>query len=249
VKKPGEPVEWYEIAFDRMYPLLYPRRDREEAERVLDCFGDLLGDAEPVLDLACGNGRYLAGLLKRKFTTFGVDLSWFMVERAVGTRRLRGKVVRGDMRRLPFRDGSFGAVLNMFTSFGYFAVDMDNLRVLHEVSRTLRHGGLFLFDFVNASRIRRQQLLDTERREKGYTICERRSIEDGRCLVKRVEAAHRRTGGTFEYEERIRLYDQRELATMLESADMVVSGVFGDYDRRPFVETESERLIMVCERQ
>lgn len=249
MKKPGDPVEWYEIAFDRMYPLLYRRRDREEAERVLDSFGELLSDAEPVLDLACGNGRYLAGLLKRKFTTFGVDLSWFMLERAVGTRRLRGRVVRGDMRRLPFRDGSFGAVLNMFTSFGYFAVDMDNLRVLREVSRTLRRGGVLLFDFVNASWIRRQHLPDSERREKGYTIRERRSIQDDRCLVKRVEAVHRRTGEALEYEERIRLYDQSELATMLESADMVVSGVFGDYDRGPFVETQSERLIMVCERR
>jgi SAM-dependent methyltransferase len=243
-------VEWYEIAFDRIYPILYGHRSDEEAEIVLDAFGDLVMGRDPVLDLACGAGRYMASADKRGVRMWGVDLSEFLLKEAAGREGLSGRLVRADMRRLPFGDGAFGAVLNMFTSFGYFAMDMDNLLVLREVSRLLRRGGLFLIDYVNAIRARSMVLEDTRREVDGWVVRESRSLEaEGRYLVKGVEAQNGTTGETVAYDERVRLYSRDEMVTMLESVDLVVSGAFGDYDRSDFDERESDRLILVCEKR
>jgi len=144
---------WYEIAFDRLYPVLYGHRDESEARRAVASFGQLFDHRGPVLDLACGNGRYVSALMEAGVDARGVDLSSFLLREAVRERGLGGRVVRGDMRRLPIRGGSVGGVISMFTSFGYFDHDLDNLSVLQEVARVLEPGGVFLFDFVNAGRV------------------------------------------------------------------------------------------------
>ena len=243
-------MEWYKTAFGRLYTVLYSRRDYREAERVLDSFGDLLCTDDPILDLACGGGRYMVSAARRGFKVWGVDLSEFLLEQAVSRPELAGSVVRGDMRKLPFRDGVFGAVLNMFTSFGYFETDMDNLIVLSEVSRVLKNGGTLLFDFINSGKIITKPLTETERESNGYSIHETRTLEsNGKFLVKRVRAANHSTGDLIEYDERVRLYGRQELLTMLDSIDLGVSGVFGDYDRGEFRADESERIILICEKQ
>ena len=78
------------------------------------------------------------------------------------------------MRRLPFQNETFGAVLNMFTSFGYFGADMDNLLVVREISRVLEQGGLLLFDYVNAVKARTMVLEDTVRETEGWMVRESR---------------------------------------------------------------------------
>jgi SAM-dependent methyltransferase len=243
-------VEWYEVAFDRIYPVLYRHRSDEEAEMVLDAFGDLVAGRDPVLDLACGAGRYMASADKRGTHAWGVDLSEFLLAEAAGRDGLAGRLVRADMRRLPYGDGVFGAVLNMFTSFGYFGADMDNLLVLREVSRVLRRGGLLLMDYINAARARTMVLEDTRREVDGWVVRESRSLEaEGRYLVKGVEAQNGTTGETVAFDERVRLYTHDEMVTMLESVDVVLSGAFGDYDRSDFVEAVSDRLILLCEKR
>ncbi len=242
-------AKWYEVAFDRIYPVLYRHRSDDEAELVLDAFGDLLAGRVRVLDLACGSGRYMSSADKRGMKTWGVDLSEFLLSEAVAREGLAGRLARGDMRRLPFCGESFDAVLNMFTSFGYFEADMDNLLVVREISRVLEHGGLLLFDYVNAVKARTMVLEDTVRETEGWMVRESRSLgEDGRFLIKGVEAQNSATGETVTYDERVRLYSRDEMVTMLESVDLSLSGAFGDYDRSDFDEQRSDRLILICEK-
>ena len=171
-------MEWYEAAFDRLYPVLYSHRDSAEAEQALDTFGHLFEGASPVLDLASGDGRYLEALLKRGVHAYGLDLSHYLLSRSVDEWGHGGRVAQGDMRHLPFFDRTFGGVLNMFTSFGYFSVDTDNLLVFREVHRVLRPGGVFLFDYINAEKITSGLLEETQRESGGYEIREKRTIEE-----------------------------------------------------------------------
>ena len=65
-----------------------------------------------VLELGCGDGRTLAALAARPGTSVGLDLSpaaLALCRPAPGSPA--PLLVRGDARRLPFRDGSFDAVL------------------------------------------------------------------------------------------------------------------------------------------
>jgi hypothetical protein len=137
----------------------------------------------------------------------------------------------------------------MFTSFGYFSVDTDNLLVFREVNRVLGRGGVFLFDFINASRISANLLGETRRESMGYDIHEKRVIEGhGKYLVKHATISDPRTQTTESIEERLRLYTKRDLVLMFKSVGLDVTDCFGDYNGNEFVDGVSERVIIVCEK-
>ena len=242
-------MEWYEAAFDRFYPILYSHRDADEAALAIDTFGAYLEGSEPILDLASGDGRYLKALIDAGYEAYGLDLSHYLLSRAVSDPELRGRMVQGDMRHLPFSDESVGAVINMFTSFGYFSVDTDNLLVFREVHRVLRRGGVFLLDFINTSRISADALADTRRESQGFDIRERRVIEDhGKYLVKYATIREIEGSATETIEERLRLYSRDDLLVMLKSVSLRVIDMFGDYKGNEFVDGVSDRIILLCER-
>lgn len=246
--------EWYETAFDRLYPVVYCHRDEEEARRAAAAFAGLIAPAgvrARVLDLACGSGRHLIAFAAEGLEMIGLDLSGFLLERAVVENGLAGRVVQGDMRALPFRSGAYAGAINMFTSFGYFECDADHARVLDEVARVLRPGGRFLIDYVNAPvavRVVAERARSEREASGGYTVHEDRGLEDGgRYLVKDVRVTHPREE-TIAYRERVRLFGPDELARMLERAGLKERGRFGDYDGGRFAPEASDRVILLCER-
>ena len=132
-------MAWYREWFGDEYLELYANRDGHEAEAHIDFVEQALGGepAKPrppaVLDLACGAGRHTAALRRRGYRALGVDLSVTLL--------IRGQVpcVAGDMRCLPFAEGSFEWVLNFFTSFGYFESERENFLVLGRELKVPRH--------------------------------------------------------------------------------------------------------------
>lgn len=243
-------MAWYEEAFDALYPVLYPHRDRAEAELAVLAFADLLAGRARVLDLGCGAGRYLSALVAHDVAAFGLDLSEFLLHEAAVREGMRGRLVRADMRRLPFVSGSLDAVINMFTSFGYFAGDVDNVVVIQEVSRVLAPRGVFVIDFLNAHKVRENPGGHTKRERSGYVLDEDRYLDDGdRYLVKRVLAVPTDSAASeVAYEERVRMYTDDELADMIRGAGMRIVGQFGDYSRGAFDSAASDRLIFACEK-
>lgn len=240
-------MEWYEVAFDRMYPILYSHRDSAEASTVIEKFEDLFVDETPILDLASGNGRYVEAFRQRGHDCFGLDLSHYLLRKSVDVFGHEGRLVQGDMRHLPFVDGGIGAVINMFTSFGYFSSDTDNLLVFKEVQRILKPDGVFLFDFINAEKISRDLLEESQRSSGDFEIRERRRIESrGKYLRKDAVISNPHTGQTEEIEERLRLYTKAELHIMFESVGLNIEETYGDYERNLFVEGVSERVIIVA---
>jgi SAM-dependent methyltransferase len=89
-----------------------------------------------ILDCGCGTGANL-GLLSRYGRTVGLDHSPAALRHAA---RLGGRVVRGDVRRLPFGDGAFDLV----TSFDVLQALADDVAGLREMARVLRPGGVVI---------------------------------------------------------------------------------------------------------
>lgn len=240
--------DWYKVAFGELYPLVYPHRDVAEAARVASRLAPLVKTARPMLDVACGNGRYMCALAAGGVDVYGVDLSEFLLGEAV-KNGLDGRVVCGDMRELPFGAGVFGSAINMFTSFGYFDIDDDNARALREIGRVLHAGGVFVLDFINAERVRRVVAPRSQRTVGATGIDEQRELSaDGRVLTKRVHVRWP-DRDPVEYVERLRLYSREELAAMLFAAGFAVREMHGDYALGAFDADTSERTIFVCERK
>ncbi|MGI8509820.1 MAG: class I SAM-dependent methyltransferase [Gemmatimonadaceae bacterium] len=238
-------TEWFTRWFGKEYLDLYPHRDDAEARAVVDMILRTLG-GEPMhraLDLACGSGRHTRALCEHVWTA-GLDLSWELLEVA---KRESPDVsyVRADMRLLPFAGDAFDLVINLFTSFGYFATDAENRAVLCEVHRVLESGGTFVLDYLNSQHVR-DTLVPMDTQDVGErTITQRRRItDDGRYVEKTISATA--CGNT--YLERVRLFEPAELRSLLTDAGFAITQELGDYDGSA-IEPTSPRTIFFAKRR
>jgi SAM-dependent methyltransferase len=104
-----------------------------------------------VLDVPCGFDRHARLLARRGMLVVGMDLSPAMIaEGRRGGRQPGLSFVRADMRQLAYQS-EFDAVLNLYTSFGYFS-PRANLDVLRRMARALKPGGRILIDHRDRDR-------------------------------------------------------------------------------------------------
>jgi SAM-dependent methyltransferase len=238
-------MTWYQEWFGEEYLELYAHRDEEEARQQVGFFHRVCGAAEslnaPVLDLACGMGRHVQELQTLGYHTVGCDLSYTMLR--TGIREYGPMAVaRADMRRLPFGDERFAALVNFFTSFGYFSEEEENLQVVREMARVLKPGAHLLFDYLNVDR-ELEKLVQRETRQTpmGSVRIERWFDRSDRSFNKRMTIGEKR------YLERVRGYDLSEISAMFASCNLSIREAFGDFDGSTFTRT-SPRLILVGSR-
>ncbi len=238
-------TEWFEQWFGEEYLRLYPHRDDADAVQLVTLIDGRRPVAErAVLDLACGPGRHAAQFAARGAEVVGVDLSLPLLSRARHRDGPPLRLVRGDMRELPFRDRTFHLVVNLFTSFGYFADDAQHRRVLETASRLLVPGGTFVIDYLNAGSVRAALVPHEERRvgSRRVTIA-RRLTPDGRFVLKEMQLAD--DGRSIV--ERVRLFSPGELEAMLVAAGLAVKERYGTYDGAPLADG-APRTILFADR-
>ncbi|TKJ40101.1 SAM-dependent methyltransferase [candidate division LCP-89 bacterium B3_LCP] len=238
---------WYHHWFGADYLQLYQHRSAGEAERTIAWLVGAIGLSPPakVLDLACGNGRHSVELEKWGFTTYGLDLSWPLLINADSPGNSSGIVrTRGDMRCLPFADGSFNLILSLFTSFGYFSLPEEDNKVLGEVSRCLSGGGFYVLDFLNATVVREEIIPSEEAEIDGKKVDILRWVDDRNERIEKRILIHERDGALREYRESVRLYSRDKLIDMMNAAGISVKSVYGDYTGSAF-EDNSPRLIII----
>lgn len=242
--------EWWQTYFDAHYlleyePLFTPERDRAETARVIEVIGLPVGSR--LLDAPCGQGRHARLLAGAGFDIDGLDYSEHLlgVARRGGTSR-HLRYTRGDMRRLPARwTGRFDAVLNLFTSFGFFADPSDDSRVIAEFARVLAPGGLLVWhggsrDGVMARFLSR----DWWNTKDGTVVAHERSFDplSGVLTIQSVwRGAARRRGRRL---HRIRLYTATRLAELCAEAGLVVEEAFDGFTARPLGRSSSEMLLV-----
>jgi SAM-dependent methyltransferase len=124
-----------------------PLEERSDAEVELILRLLELPAGAAVLDAPCGHGRIANRLASRDLRVVGLDGSRRFLEIARERASEAGvsvEYVEGDLRKLSF-EGRFDAVVNWFTSFGYFD-DEGNRRVLEGFHRALKPGGALLIE-------------------------------------------------------------------------------------------------------
>jgi SAM-dependent methyltransferase len=241
--------EWWATYFDAQYlreydPLFTLERDRQEVARMMEILG--LPSGARVLDVPCGQGRHAHLLAEAGFDVDGLDYSedLLAIARERGTARTL-RYTRGDMRKLPSRwTGRFDAVLNLFTSFGFFLDPNDDRRVINEFARVLAPGGVLLWhggsrDGVMAKFLDR----DWWRSDDGTMIGHERSF-DAHSGVMTIHTSWEGNHGRGEREHRIRLYTATRLAELCAAAGLIVEEAYDGWRDRPLRRTSSEMVLV-----
>jgi SAM-dependent methyltransferase len=240
---PAEP--WYVTAFGGDYRTVYPLRDLESARREI-AWAHGAGIRGRALDLCCGFGRHTLALRELGVEVFGLDLSPELLgdaDRLGGEASISGRLVRGDVRCLPFGAESFDSIVNLFSSFGYFTDEGDR-GVLAEIARVLRPGGVCLFDLMLPERIRAQLVPESRRETDAGLLIERRSLEEeGRRVVKRV-SLQAPSEDLLEWREDVRLYEPDEFAALLVNAGLEITGRFGGLAGEAFDEGAVRQVVL-----
>jgi SAM-dependent methyltransferase len=234
---------WYKQWFGRDYLRVYPSRD-DRAAAIESRFIQRALSLQPgdlVLDLCCGTGRHSAALRDLRVMPVGLDLSAELLDVARG-RKVDLMLVRGDMRKVPFRT-VFDAALSLFTSFGYFDDD-GNRAVLREVASVLKPGGKLFVDHINREHVIRNLVPRSERNEGGMQIVEERRFDaQSERLMKEVSITD--SAGTRSYTESVRVFEPEELREIIVEPGFKVLETFGDFEGHP-CGPENPRLIIVA---
>ncbi len=254
---------WYKSLFERdYYDYFYvggPRGifSEEERQRQSEAQTEFIAEALElpergrVLDLCCGHGRHSVPLAQRGYRVTGLDLSAYhlrLAKAAAGRAGVEVEWLHRDMREIPGRR-RFDAVINCFTSFGYFESEEDDQRVLDGVARSLRPGGRFFIDTINHDWLMRvfRETNWLERPEGGFAL-ERRcyDIHNGRIenewVYVTADGELRRQ--SFSH----RVYTYTELVRMLARAGLAVRQSWGNFDGIDF-SMQSPRMIVLAEKR
>ncbi|KAL2062258.1 hypothetical protein VTL71DRAFT_6524 [Oculimacula yallundae] len=203
------------------------------------------GNALRVLDLCCGQGRHSIYFAENypEIEFQGLDSSAYLIEIA----RLRSDDAKcmntlfqvGDARHIPSNDNSFDLVILMGNSIGVYTDEEDNTRLLDEVSRTLKPGGIFLVDMVSAEYTKSNfsdggwefinggkmpiPAKDITTGDSGSLACRQRELStDGKWLASRELVVDLTCGIVQDMFYKFRLYDVEEMQRLLSNSGLVL---------------------------
>ena len=242
-------MSWFEEWFDSpLYEKLYSNRDEKDAASLADLIEEVIPVSayRNVLDLGCGRGRHSITLAQRGYQVTGIDLSNKAIEKAkriAGQKNLNNvKFFVRDMRDpLPKQ---FDAIVNLFTTFGYFLEDEENRRVLRNTGKMLNQGGILFLDYLNPHYVEKNLVPSESGMYENLTYNVTRQIKD--CMVfKTIQFSDDSLDEPVKYRERVKLYDLEWFRDVLTDSGYDIIETYGNYEGSPFL-VESPRMIIVA---
>jgi SAM-dependent methyltransferase len=236
-------ANWYTSWFDTpYYHILYKDRNYREAQLFMDNLTHYLNLPEKakVLDLACGKGRHSIYLNQLGFDVLGADLSTNSIEAAKKNENNNLHFKVHDMR-VPFEE-KFDAIFNLFTSFGYFENDEDNLTTLKAIKESLSEYGFAVIDFMNVNQVLNTLVPEETKTVDGIDFHITRYLKEGH-IYKEIQFQDQ--GQDYHFTEKVKALTLTDFENLMEEAGIYLLDLFGDYKLKKFHKTESERLIMI----
>jgi SAM-dependent methyltransferase len=200
-----------------------------------------------VLDLCCGVGRHSIELARLGFQVTAVDRTQAYLDQAAAraeAERLAIEFVCADMRAF-CREQAFDAVVNLYTSFGYFEDMEDDRRVVRNVRRSLVPGGAFVIEMMGKEVLARVfQARDWVELDDGTLMLQERTMtQDWSWMVNRwIFIAD---GVRTEYPLCHRIYSAAELKRLLAECGFAEMNAYGDLGGAPYDPT-ARRLVVAA---
>ncbi len=237
--------DWFVSWFDtNYYHTLYSHRDDDEAQEFIINIVNFLNfkKDDVLLDLGCGKGRHSIYLNSLGFNVVGADLSKNSIQLAKQFENDRLKFIEQDMRD-PFNT-TYNAILNLFTSFGFFEDDADDIAVLQNIKNGLKPEGFAIIDFMNVKKVVSNLVSEEIQTIEGISFKINRYLKDG-FIVKEINFDA--DGEHHTYLEKVKSLELPKIKSYLNSVDFKIKHTFGNYQLEDFNEETSDRLILVLE--
>jgi len=197
-----------------------------------------------VLELGCGTGRVTLPLARAGVSLVGVDRSAPMLARAeIQARRLpvgrRPRLVRADIRELPFAEGSFALALAPYGILQSLTRDRDLRATLAAVARVVEPGGTFGVDLVpdvpNWREYHNKVQMQGRAGASHLTLIESVRQDRRRRLTTFEQCYVERCGGRtreHRFELTFRTLSVPQMTQVLRRAGFTATAVLGDYNGR-----------------
>lgn len=238
-----ESTMWYASWFDTpYYHILYKDRDHNEAREFMNNLTNYLSlnEDEKILDLACGKGRHSIYLNELGYDVTGIDLSKSSIDHASQFENERLKFQVHDMCK-PYPE-KFSAVFNLFTSFGYFDNEEDNINTIKAIKSNLTADGVGVIDFMNVDYVLEHLVKDEVKEVDGIVFTIKRYHKEG-YIFKEIRFSDKEIA--YEFTERVKAITLEDFYEYFKKASVTLLDVFGDYQLGKFRTNSSKRLILI----
>ena len=238
-------TDWFTSWFNTpYYHILYKDRNDADAQLFMQNITQFLQLPKEthILDLPCGKGRHSLYLNSLGYQVTGGDLSENSIAHAKQFENDRLRFVVKDMRQK--FSYSYDVVLNLFTSFGYFESDEDEIQVLKNMKNSFKtSNSVLVLDFLNVDYVKSHLVQKEVKTIDGIEFHIEREIKDG-FILKHISFSDK--GIDHSYTEHVKYLDLEKFQEYFTAAGLIITHTFGDYRLSDFDVSTSERLILVA---
>ncbi|MFQ5933962.1 MAG: class I SAM-dependent methyltransferase [Dehalococcoidia bacterium] len=233
----AEELHWTHKLFvehaELFLPFLEAAKDRApaEVEVLLNKFNEFgVPQNAKVLDLACGIGRHSIPLSQQGYTVVGFELSPLYVQKAGEQAKEAGidaAFVQGDVRNVSHLledHAPFDAIINMFTSHGYYGKESD-LKLFSALHELAAPNALLIVETANRDFLVRHFQQDGLMESPTVQIQEHRKFNYETSCMEVTWELFQRQGDDLKHrlslDLKLRAYSLHELRGVLEEAGWV----------------------------
>ena len=236
-------LKWWKSLYDQQMADLFLHREKEQSDQEISLLEDLLQlqHGDHILDQCCGTGSLSIPLADRGYRVTGVDIMPKYIQQARDDSK-SDMTVFHCADAAEFVASSCDAGFNWWTGFGYGS-DQQSKDMLGCAFRSLRTGGRFLLDFVNAPGIIRHFQPSSHLERNGISLTRESTIDwhGGRLQQRWIFKEHDEKRVV---DSSVRFYQPHELVILFQEAGFVEIQLFGDRKKQALT-IDSMRCICV----
>lgn len=236
--------DWFSSWFDTpYYHVLYKHRNDTDAHffmRNITSFLTLKQNSF-IADVPCGKGRHSVYLNSLGYNVRGGDLSYNSIQHAKKFENDFLEFEVWDMRK-PI-ENKYDAIFNLFTSFGYFDDDNDDILILENFKNGLKKDGVLVLDFLNVEKVKANLIPEETKTIDGIKFIIKKEIKNGFILKHISFFANDKE---HNYTEQVKFLTLEKMEAYFESAGLKIKHIFGDYSLQNFNKKTSDRLILIA---
>lgn len=240
-----ETQDWFSSWFDTpYYHTLYKHRNDADAQLFMQNITNYLTLPENahIADLPCGKGRHSIYLNSLGYKVTGGDLSKNSIDHAKQFENDNLSFEVWDMRKS--LELKYDAVFNLFTSFGYFDDDKEDILVLEGMKSGLKEGAFLVLDFLNVIKVKENLVRKETKTVDHITFHIEREIKEG-FILKHISFED--NNQQYNYTEKVKFLDFAKMKHYFDKVGLTIIDIFGDYNLNTFDEKNSSRLILVAQ--